>query len=116
MSFCKPPGGPPLRRAALPSRWLEADLDRYRRTVQQAIASNPAKGLGPYQVALALREVFPRDTIATIDTGSHRILINHVWQSYEPRRLLQSNGLGTMGYALPAAIAFASGTITNWNG
>ena len=28
-----------------------------------------------------------------------------MWQSYEPRRLLQSNGLGSMGYALPAAIA-----------
>jgi acetolactate synthase-1/2/3 large subunit len=52
-----------------------------------------------------LREVFPRDTIATIDTGSHRILVNHVWQAFEPRRLLQSNGLGSMGYALPAAIA-----------
>ena len=52
-----------------------------------------------------MRQVFPRDTIATIDTGSHRILINYVWQAYEPRRLLQSNGLGSMGYALPAAIA-----------
>lgn len=89
----------------IPVRWADADLDRYRRTVQHAIASNPARGMGPYQVAAALREVFPRDTIATIDTGSHRILINHVWQSYEPRRLLQSNGLGTMGYALPSAIA-----------
>jgi acetolactate synthase I/II/III large subunit len=28
-----------------------------------------------------------------------------VWDAYEPRRLLQSNGLGSMGYALPAAIA-----------
>lgn len=88
-----------------PSKWLDADVDRYRRTVQHAIESTPPKGLGPYQVAQALREEFPRDTIATIDTGSHRILINHVWQSFEPRRLLQSNGLGTMGYALPAAIA-----------
>lgn len=90
-----------------PGRWLEADLDRYRRTIQHALASTPIKGIGPYQVAIALREVFPRDTIATVDTGSHRILINHVWQSYEPRRLLQSNGLGSMGYALPAAIAAA---------
>jgi len=88
-----------------PSRWLDSDLDRYRRTIQHAIESTPVKGLGPYQAALALREVFPRDTIATIDTGSHRILINHVWQSFESRRLLQSNGLGTMGYALPSAIA-----------
>ena len=28
------------------SRWLDADLDRYRRTVQHAIASTPAKGIG----------------------------------------------------------------------
>lgn len=88
-----------------PSRWPDADLERYRKTVQHAIASSPGKGIGPYQVASALREIFPRDTIATIDTGSHRILINHVWKSYEPRRLLQSNGLGSMGYALPSAIA-----------
>ncbi|MBI4190927.1 MAG: thiamine pyrophosphate-binding protein [Betaproteobacteria bacterium] len=88
-----------------PARWAGADLERYRKTIQHAIASTPAKGIGPYQVAAALREVFPRDTIASIDTGSHRILINHVWQSFEPRRLLQSNGLGTMGYALPSAIA-----------
>ena len=88
-----------------PSRWADADLERYRKTIRHAIAGSPRKGIGPYQVATVLREVFPRDTIATVDTGSHRILINHVWQSYEPRRLLQSNGLGTMGYALPAAIA-----------
>ena len=88
-----------------PSRWTAADLERYCRTIQHAIVSEPARGIGPYQVATALREVFPRDTIATIDTGSHRILINHVWQAYEPRRLLQSNGLGSMGYALPSAIA-----------
>ena len=67
--------------------------------------SDPARGWVPTRWLSALREVFPRDTIATIDTGSHRILTNHVWRSFEPRRLLQSNGLGTMGYALPAAIA-----------
>jgi acetolactate synthase-1/2/3 large subunit len=47
----------------------------------------------------------PRDTIATVDTGARRILINHVWRSYRPRSLLQSNGFGSRGYALPAAIA-----------
>jgi acetolactate synthase-1/2/3 large subunit len=88
-----------------PERWPAAELEAYRDGIRNAVAQRPAQGLGPYQVASTLREVFPRDTIATIDTGSHRILINHVWQCYEPRRLLQSNGLGSMGYALPAAIA-----------
>jgi acetolactate synthase-1/2/3 large subunit len=89
----------------VPERWPAAELDEYRDSIRNAVVQKPARGLGPYQVASTLREVFPRDTIATIDTGSHRILINHVWQCYEPRRLLQSNGLGSMGYALPAAIA-----------
>jgi acetolactate synthase-1/2/3 large subunit len=91
--------------AKRPARWTAAALDEYRAVQRQAIAQRPARGIGPYQAALALREAFPRDTIASIDTGSHRILINHVWQAYESRRLLQSNGLGSMGYALPAAIA-----------
>ncbi|HET9663507.1 MAG TPA: thiamine pyrophosphate-binding protein [Burkholderiales bacterium] len=97
-----------LTRAApakRPARWAGGELDGYRQSLQKAIAQRPARGIGPYQAALTLRDIFPRDTIATIDTGSHRILINHVWQAYEPRRLLQSNGLGSMGYALPAAIA-----------
>lgn len=89
----------------LPERWPPTELDEHRDAVRRAITYAPDRGLGPHQVASALREVFPRDTIATIDTGAHRILINHVWQCYEPRRLLQSNGLGSMGYALPAAIA-----------
>ena len=58
-----------------PSRWQDADLDRYRRTIMHAIESNPAKGMGPYQVASALREVFPRDTIATIDTGAPNVVV-----------------------------------------
>jgi acetolactate synthase-1/2/3 large subunit len=91
--------------AKAPRRWTDAELGKHRAAIRAAIAHKPARGLGPYQVASTLRDVFPRDTIATIDTGSHRILINHVWEAYEPRRLLQSNGLGSMGYALPAAIA-----------
>jgi acetolactate synthase-1/2/3 large subunit len=91
--------------ARTPERWPLEELDRYRNSLRSAIAHRPERGLGPYQVAATLRQVFPRNTIATVDTGSHRILIDHVWQSYEPRRLLQSNGLGSMGYALPAAIA-----------
>jgi acetolactate synthase-1/2/3 large subunit len=86
-------------------RWSPSALDAYRNSLRTAVAHQPEKGLGPHQVVSTLRKIFPRETIATVDTGSHRILINHVWQSYEPRRLLQSNGLGSMGYALPAAIA-----------
>jgi acetolactate synthase-1/2/3 large subunit len=91
------------RRA--PRRWPDGELAAHREAVRKAIAHRPARRLGPFQVVSTLRDIFPRNTIATVDTGSHRILINHVWEAYEPRRMLQSNGLGSMGYGLPAAIA-----------
>jgi acetolactate synthase-1/2/3 large subunit len=56
-------------------------------------------------VIATCRRVFPRDTLATVDTGAHRILLSHVWSCYEPGGLLQSTGLATMGYGLPGAIA-----------
>lgn len=91
------------RRA--PSRWPDAQLAAHRDAVRKAITPRPGRRLGPFQVVATLREIFPRNTLATVDTGSHRILINHVWEAYEPRTMLQSNGLGSMGYGLPAAIA-----------
>lgn len=88
-----------------PRRWPDGQLTAHREAVRKAIAHRPARRLGPFQVVSTLRNIFPRNTLATVDTGSHRILINHVWETYEPRRMLQSNGLGSMGYGLPAAIA-----------
>ena len=51
-----------------------------------------------------VRRVLPRNGIATVDSGAHRILQSQVWEAYEPRTLLQSTGLCTMGGALPLAI------------
>jgi acetolactate synthase I/II/III large subunit len=40
----------------------------------------------------------------TVDVGAHRILANHAIKCRVPGQLMQSNGLGCMGYAVPAAI------------
>jgi len=44
------------------------------------------------------------DWIMTVDVGAHRILANHVIKCRVPGQLMQSNGLGCMGFAVPAAI------------
>jgi acetolactate synthase-1/2/3 large subunit len=49
--------------------------------------------------------VLPRDTIATCDAGASRLLVVQKWQAYGPREFLTSNGLGSMGYAVPGALA-----------
>lgn len=43
----------------------------------------------------------------TVDAGSHRLATCWFWRAEEPQRFLTTNGLGTMGYAVPAAVAAA---------
>ncbi len=59
---------------------------------------------GPAAVVDESRRVLPRETVATVDTGAHRILLSQIWDCFEPRGLLQSSALCTMGCALPLAI------------
>ena len=59
---------------------------------------------GPGAVLDVARRALPRDAVATVDTGAHRILLNQMWECYGPRTLLQSTGLCTMGCALPLAM------------
>ena len=42
-----------------------------------------------------------------MDAGAHMLVAMPLWEVPEPRLLLTSSGLATMGYALPAAIAAA---------
>ncbi|PKP74518.1 MAG: acetolactate synthase [Alphaproteobacteria bacterium HGW-Alphaproteobacteria-6] len=48
--------------------------------------------------------VLPPETLATVDSGAHRILLSQIWPCHRPRALLQSSGLCTMGCALPLAM------------
>jgi acetolactate synthase-1/2/3 large subunit len=63
--------------------------------------------LAPQQVAAVVRAHTPPDTIATVDAGAHMLAVMPLWDVEQPRRLLISSGLATMGFALPAAIAAA---------
>ena len=49
------------------------------------------------------RRVLPPDTLATADSGAHRILLSQMWTCHAPRGLVQSTGFCTMGCALPLA-------------
>ena len=48
------------------------------------------------------------DTTVTVDVGSHYIWMARKFRSYNPRHLLFSNGMQTLGVALPWAIAISS--------
>ncbi len=61
--------------------------------------------VAPQEVLAELRRLLRRDAIVTCDVGSHRQLAAQAWPSYWPRTFLTSNGLSSVGFALPAALA-----------
>jgi acetolactate synthase-1/2/3 large subunit len=83
--------------------WGERAADTFRRDVTAAL-DTPATGLSPQRAMEVARAVLPRETIATCDAGASRLLVVQKWKSYGPREFLTSNGLGSMGYAVPGAL------------
>jgi acetolactate synthase I/II/III large subunit len=63
--------------------------------------------LSPVQVVKVVRAHVPPETVVAVDAGAHMLAVMPLWEVTEPRRLLISSGLATMGFALPAAIAAA---------
>ncbi len=64
------------------------------------------EGFGPGAVFRSLREALPENSVATADSGAHRILLSQQWRCPSPRSLLQSSALCTMGCALPLAMGY----------
>jgi acetolactate synthase-1/2/3 large subunit len=99
-------------RPAAEAGWGEARVARHRAELARHPASAPepasASGRGrmsPQQVLAALREALPEETLVSVDVGSHKILACLDWPMSLPNRFLVSNGLSSMGYGLPAAVA-----------
>jgi acetolactate synthase I/II/III large subunit len=84
--------------------WDVVEVDRRRRE-RSAALDVAVPGLAPHRVVQLARELTPAGTIATVDAGAHMFPATAYWQAVEPGELLISNGLATMGFALPAAIA-----------
>ena len=86
------------------SGWGEKAARTFRQQVADAL-NTPATGLSPQRAMEVARAVLPRNTIATCDAGASRLLVVQKWEAYGPREFLTSNGLGSMGYAIPGALA-----------
>jgi acetolactate synthase-1/2/3 large subunit len=66
----------------------------------------PAAGLRPHDVVRAVQDEVG-DVPVTVDAGAHMLVAMELWQTDRPAHVLISNGLATMGFALPAAIGAA---------
>jgi acetolactate synthase I/II/III large subunit len=98
--------GPSVR-----SEWPAGHGAAIRRAGLDALAGVPASGqsgaLSPLDVVATAAEEAPRNATATVDAGAHFLAVMPFWPTAEPASLLISNGLATMGFAVPAAIGAA---------
>lgn len=78
---------------------------RTRGLLAESSRERPGHGIAPHRVVEIAREILPRPTLATADSGAHALAVAAFWDAYEPKSFLCSSGLVDAGYALPAAIA-----------
>ena len=58
----------------------------------------------PLAILQALHRLVPEDTVVATDVGQHQMWVAQHFPFRQPRTLLTSGGLGTMGYGLGAAV------------
>lgn len=86
--------------AALNSWWDQ--IHRWQKL--NCLAYDIGDKIKPQQAVEALYQVTGGDAIITSDVGQHQMFAAQYYQFNRPRQWVNSGGLGTMGFGLPAAI------------
>jgi acetolactate synthase-1/2/3 large subunit len=76
---------------------LEAELERGR--------TDDRFPLAPARIVSDTREALGRGDIALVDTGALKMWMARLYPTYEPNTCMISNGLSTMAWTVPGAIA-----------
>lgn len=96
----------PLCAVSSAPGWRAEEAPMLRAAMRSKLACAGEDGVSPQRVVeltLAACTRRPRPRI-TVDAGAHMFSVTAFWECEAPRDLLISNGLATMGFALPAAI------------
>jgi acetolactate synthase-1/2/3 large subunit len=84
--------------------WID-QIRQWQRQYPLAYDRNPPDGvLKPQFVVESLRDATPDDTIVVAGVGQHQMWTSQYWRFNHPYTWVNSGGLGTMGFAVPAAI------------
>lgn len=94
-----------------PSKGSQHYLQTLHEEIEADQKQTPPAGVGntnhPLAVIQALQARVDNKMTVSVDVGSHYIWMARHFRSYEPRHLLFSNGMQTLGVALPWSISAA---------
>src|SRR6202020_1364615 len=93
--------------ARLDSWWKR--IDGWKSKYPLAYEDSSDKEIKPQFMVQALYEATGGEAIVTSDVGQHQMWAAQYYDFPQPRRWINSGGLGTMGFGLPAAMGAAVG-------
>lgn len=83
--------------------WLET-IEGWKRDKAVGYEQDPAGPIKPQYVVEEMYRITGGDAIVVAGVGQHQMWASQLWKYSKPRTWINSGGLGTMGYAIPAAI------------
>ncbi|HEY7493779.1 MAG TPA: thiamine pyrophosphate-binding protein [Candidatus Tectomicrobia bacterium] len=84
--------------------WRPEEIAALRQRQRPVVPANGPRLL-PAAALDIMRALLPDNTILTTDAGQHKVYASRLWTCHQPLSYLTSSGLGTMGVAIPIAIA-----------
>jgi acetolactate synthase-1/2/3 large subunit len=99
-----------LTQTATRSRWTITEIAQHRDAMRAALTWQGIGGVAPPRIVALAQEAARRAgrrPRISVDAGAHMFSATAFWECAAPRDVLISNGLASMGFALPAALAAA---------
>jgi acetolactate synthase-1/2/3 large subunit len=94
-----------ISEIAILSDWVDKKIDFLKKEIKSKLFFPTDDKLNPQSIVELAQKYSVTNPRVTVDAGAHMFSATAFWECKEPYDLLISNGLATMGYALPAAIA-----------
>jgi acetolactate synthase-1/2/3 large subunit len=85
------------------AEWLET-IREWQRDKAVTYQQDPGGLIKPQHVVEELYRITGGEAIVVAGVGQHQMWASQLWKYTKPRTWINSGGLGTMGYAIPAAI------------
>ena len=84
--------------------WSQIDTWRKAHGLDHSLVVDESKSILPQTVVKLLYKVTKGEAYVTSDVGQHQMFAAQYYHFDEPRRWINSGGLGTMGFGLPSAM------------
>jgi acetolactate synthase-1/2/3 large subunit len=89
------------------SVWKDSEIINFKEKIKSKLIFPSEKSLNPQSIVELAQKYIKTNPRISIDAGAHMFSATAFWNASKPFDVLISNGLATMGFALPAAISAA---------